>query len=99
MFIGHHAAALAAKRFAPRLSLGLLFGAAMWLDLVWPLLTLAGVEHFRIDPGNTAFTPLAVANIVSPPPPSWQAVAWTALAAWLFVLWGWWIDRHRRPRE
>jgi len=202
MFIGHHAAAFAAKRVTPRVSLAVLMGAAMFLDLLWPFLTLAGVERFRIDPGNTAFTPLAfdhypishslamalvwsvlaallfrnaivglavlshwvldfvthrpdlplwpggpkvglglwssvpgtvavegalfavglwlywksggprrrvafwalvafliliyIANIVSPPPPSWQAVSYTALAAWLFVPWAWWIERQRR---
>lgn len=48
MFIGHHAAALAAKRVEPRVSLGTLFAGA--------------------------------------------------LAAWLFVAWGWWIDKHRQPR-
>jgi hypothetical protein len=26
--------------------------------MVWPVLLLAGIEHVRIDPGNTAFTPL-----------------------------------------
>ena len=207
MFIGHHAAALGAKRLAPPVSLGVLMFAAMFLDLLWPFLTLAGVEHCRIDPGNTAFTPLDfhdypishslvmalvwsviaaavwrraivgaavlshwvldfvthradlplwpggpkvglglwnsvagtvvveavgfaigiylylratkardrigtiawwalivflvliyIANIFSPPPPSWQAVAYTALAAWLFVPWAWWIDRHRQAR-
>src|SRR3989304_3285902 len=29
-----------------------------WLALVWPLMLLAGLEHVRIDPGNTALTPL-----------------------------------------
>lgn len=59
MFIGHHAVAFAAKRVAPRTSLGVLLGAALLLDLIWPLLVLAGVERFRIEPGHTAFTPLA----------------------------------------
>jgi hypothetical protein len=36
MFIGHFAAALAAKRVAPATSLGTLFAAAQLLDLVWP---------------------------------------------------------------
>lgn len=215
MFIGHHAAAFAAKRVAPRVSLGTLFFATMWLDLLWPLLLLAGVEHVRIAPGITKFTPLDfydypishslltvigwsvlfavlhyarrkswrdaglvgaavlshwlldlpmhrpdlplwpggpkvgfglwnsipltiaievtlfilglvlylratrardrigsialwalvvfvaaiyVANITSPPPPSADAIAWVGLAAWLFVPWGWWIDRHREAR-
>lgn|ERR1051325_5685310 len=207
MFIGHHAAAFAAKRVAPAVSLDVLMGAAMWLDLLWPVLTLAGVEHFRIDRGNTAFTPLDfydypishsllmalvwsllaaalfkraivglavlshwvldfvthrpdlavwpggpkvglglwnsvagtivaeaalfvlgvflyvratkardrvgnialwalvafliliyIANILSPPPPSVRAVSTAALAAWLFVPWAFWIDRHRQAR-
>ena len=35
------------------------------------------------------------ANAMSPPPPSVRMVAWTALMAWLFPLWAWWVDRHR----
>jgi hypothetical protein len=58
MFIGHFAVAFAAKRAAPRTSLGTLFASAQLLDLAWPLLVLAGVERVRVDPGNTAFTPL-----------------------------------------
>jgi hypothetical protein len=37
-------------------------------------------------------------NLAGPPPPSSTAVAALALAAWLFPLWAWWIDVHRRPR-
>ena len=59
MFIGHFAVAYASKRVAPRASLGWLFAACQWPDLLWPILCLAGVERFRIEPGNTAFTPLA----------------------------------------
>ena len=58
MFIGHYAVALAAKKVAPKTSLGTLFLAAEFVDLLWPLLLLLGLEHVRIDPGNTAFTPL-----------------------------------------
>jgi len=216
VFIGHHAAGFIAKRFAPRVSLGTLFAAAMLLDLIWPLLVIAGVEHLRVDPGNTAFTPIdfydypwthsllvvlgwsalfaivyraarkaawsdalvvglavlshwvldfithrpdlplwpngpkvglglwnsipgtvivevalfAVAlwlylratkaidrtgtialwalvifvgliyatNLTSPPPPDARTIGYVGLAAWLFVPWGYWIDRHRRPQ-
>ncbi len=56
--MGHIGVALAAKRAAPRASLGTLVAAAVLLDLVWPALLLAGVERVRVDPGNTAFTPL-----------------------------------------
>lgn len=58
MFIGHYAVALAAKKAAPRTSLGTLFMAAQFVDLLWPSLLLLRLEHVRIDPGNTAVTPL-----------------------------------------
>ena len=59
MFIGHLAAALGGKKLEPRLSLGVLVAAAFGLDLLWPAFLLLGVEHVRVDSGNTAFTPLA----------------------------------------
>lgn len=216
MFIGHFAVAFAAKRAAPDVSLGTLFLACQFPDLVWPLLVIAGVERLAIVPGITAVTPIdfqsypyshslvaltawavAVAiaykiarrssraaalvvvaalvlshwvfdvaahrpdmpltiggttkigfelwaskpgtivvetvmlaaglllytrttapadragtwtlaglvtflllintvNMFGPPPPSVDAVAWSALAMWLLVAWGYWIDRHRR---
>lgn len=37
-------------------------------------------------------------SLFGPPPPSVDAVAWSAQALWLFVLFGWWVDRHREPR-
>ena len=58
MFLGHYAVAFAAKRIAPQVSLGTLLGAALFLDLIWPLFLLLGWERVKIDPGNTAFTPL-----------------------------------------
>jgi hypothetical protein len=58
MFIGHYAVGFAAKRFAPKASLGWLMAAPAFVDLIWPLFLLAGWEHVRIDPGNTKFTPL-----------------------------------------
>ena len=59
MFVGHTAVALAAKQQAPDVSLGGLLAAAYLIDLLWPIFLLLGLEHVRIDPGNTAFTPLA----------------------------------------
>jgi membrane-bound metal-dependent hydrolase YbcI (DUF457 family) len=58
MFIGHAAVALAAKPLLPRVNLALPLAAAYWVDIVWPVLLLAGIERVKIDPGNTAFTPL-----------------------------------------
>jgi hypothetical protein len=58
MFIGHFALALAAKKVAPKTSLGTLMLSAGFLDVLWPFFVLFGWEHVRIDPGNTAVTPL-----------------------------------------
>lgn len=223
MFIGHFGAALAAKRAAPRVPLGFLILASTWIDLIWPIFLLLGIEQVRIAPGDTAFTPLEfthypythsllyvvgwgmllagiyvilrrrgiarrllvfegaviaalvvshwvldwlthrpdlplypegpraglglwnsvpativieglifligvilyarltrpldrigrwsflgfvafaaviyIANITGPPPPSAEAIGWVGLAAWLFPVWGWWIERHRRTDQ
>ncbi len=58
MFVGHFGVGLAAKRAAPRVSLGTLLLAVQWADLVWPVLLLAGVEHVRIAPGLMAASQL-----------------------------------------
>ena len=87
MFIGHFAVGLAAKRAVPETSLGWLIAAPIALDLLWPVFLLAGWERVRIDPGNTAFTPL---DFTSYP---WShsllmSVVWgvvLALGYWLFT--------------
>jgi len=58
MFLGHYGLALAAKRAAPRESMGALTFAAQFLDELWPILLLLGVEHVRIVPGLMAANPL-----------------------------------------
>lgn len=57
MFIGHFAVAFAAKKVAPKVSLGTLVLAAAFLDVIWPVLVLLGIERFRIVPGFTANNP------------------------------------------
>ena len=58
MFIGHFALGFGAKAFAPRVSLGALFFAVQFVDLLWPSLLLLGLEQVEIRPGITAVTPL-----------------------------------------
>ena len=58
MFIGHFGAGFAGKKFEKSTSLGTYFLAAQWVDLVWPILLLLGVEKAKIKPGTTAVTPL-----------------------------------------
>jgi len=58
MFVGHLALGLAAKKWTPSVNLGWYMAGVTGLDLVWPIFVLAGIEHVRIAPGATAFTPL-----------------------------------------
>jgi membrane-bound metal-dependent hydrolase YbcI (DUF457 family) len=55
VFIGHFAVAFAAKRAAPRTSLGATFVAAQLADMLWPIFLLIGVEQVRIAPGPNPF--------------------------------------------
>lgn len=214
MFLGHFGVGFGAKKAAPQVSLGSLFLAAQFVDLLWPSLLLLGVEQVHITSGSAPGPPLefvsfpfshsllavsiwalviAVAyylfrrsrvgalvlglavvshwlldlivhqpdlplypgslkagfglwsfpavsmaleivifiiglwlylratkaidrigvwalwglaaflliiqlsNSFGPPPPSVAAVAWVGQSQWLLILWGYWVDRHRRP--
>jgi membrane-bound metal-dependent hydrolase YbcI (DUF457 family) len=216
VFLGHYGVAFAAKRAAPRTSLGTLTFAAQLLDELWPIFLLMGLERVRIVPGLMAANPLDfvhypishslvtaagwallvgasyfavrrygrgawvvaaavlshwfldapmhrpdlplwpgssilvgaglwnsvpatlviealvfaiglgiylrttrardrvgswalwamvavlitifVSTFFGPPPPSERALAWTTLGVWLFVPWGYWVNRHREVR-
>jgi len=58
MFIGHYALGLAAKRVAPRTSLGTLVIAPTLADLLWPVFLLLGWEHAHVVPGPNPFLTL-----------------------------------------
>ena len=58
MFIGHFGVGFGAKAIAPKVSLGTLLLAAQFLDLLWPMFLLFGIERVRISPGATKVTPL-----------------------------------------
>jgi hypothetical protein len=58
MFIGHVAVGLAGKRIAPSVSLATWLASVQLVDMLWPIFLLAGLEHVRIAPGITPFTPL-----------------------------------------
>src|SRR5215831_9320071 len=58
MFIGHFGIGFGAKAAARRASLGTLFLAAQFLDLIWPTFLLLGIERVEIKPGITKATPL-----------------------------------------
>lgn len=91
MFIGHFAVGFAAKSLSPKVSLGTLFLAAQFIDLLWPTFLLMGLERVRIDPAATAVTPLVFEHY--PWSHSLLAVlGWAVLLAGLHFL----LQRDRR---
>ena len=72
----------------------LLFAVGVWL--------YAAHTEARDRVGSIGFWALVgfllivyAASILGPPPPSIDAVTWSAQAVWLIVAWGYWVDRHR----
>ena len=53
MFIGHFGLSLVAKKAAPKVSLGTLFIATQFVDLLWPFLLISHIEKVAIIPGYT----------------------------------------------
>lgn len=58
MFIGHFGVGFAGKKIEKSVSLGTYLMAAQWIDLVWPILLLFGIEKAEIRPGVSVITPL-----------------------------------------
>ncbi|MGE5168792.1 MAG: hypothetical protein ACM3JC_00330 [Rudaea sp.] len=93
----------------PRLGLGLwnslagtllvefaLFGAGAWLyaRATTPRDARGRVVYWALV---VVLAAIYVASVFGPPPPSVTALAVTGILGWLFVAWGYWIDRHRAP--
>ena len=57
MFVGHYGVAFGAKPAAPFLPLWVYFLAVQWLDVVWSILVLLGIEKLHIVPGITEANP------------------------------------------
>ncbi len=58
MFLAHFGVGFGAKAAAPNVSLGSLFLAAQFIDLIWPTLLLFGVERVNIITDGTRNPPL-----------------------------------------
>lgn len=88
MFLGHFAAGFGAKALHPKASLGTLFLAAQFVDLLWPMLLLLDLERVEIAPGITAVTPL---DFVSYP----ISHSLLAVAGWGLLIGGiYWVVRR-----
>src|SRR5215472_1910829 len=53
MFVGHYGVSFAMRPEAKRVPLWVWFIAVQWMDVVWSVLVLSGVEKLRIIPGFT----------------------------------------------
>jgi hypothetical protein len=53
MFIGHYGVSLASKPLRPSVPLWVWFIAVQWMDVVWSIFVLFGIEKLRIVPGFT----------------------------------------------
>jgi hypothetical protein len=54
MFTGHYSFSFAGKSVDKRIPLWLLFLAVQWIDVMWSIFVLLGIEKVRIVPGITA---------------------------------------------
>ncbi len=86
MFIGHYGVALALKRAEPKVSLGTLFFAAQFVDVLWGTFIFLGWERARIEPGITEATPI---NFLAFPLSHSliAAFAWAAVVAAVYYSW------------
>jgi len=58
LFVGHYSASFAGKTVETRIPLWLLFIAVQFIDVLWSIFVLLGIEKVRIVPGITASNPL-----------------------------------------
>jgi membrane-bound metal-dependent hydrolase YbcI (DUF457 family) len=86
MLVGHHAAAYAAKRIAPRVSLGTLLAASLFPDLLVSVDQLAGIEHARSTPGITAFSSLDAYDVAISHSLA-TSVMWAVLLGLAYLWW------------
>ncbi len=86
MFVGHFAAGLAGKRFAPRVSLASLIFAGILADVLWIVFFPLGIEHVEIRPGLMPANSLDLVSI----PYSHSLlmdVVWGVVLGGLYFLW------------
>jgi len=58
LFVGHYSASFAGKAADKRIPLWLLFIAVQFVDVMWAIFVLLGIEKVRIVPGFTASNPM-----------------------------------------
>ena len=82
MFVGHYGPSLALRRASGGVPLWVLFLAVQFVDVLWALFVIFGVEKVRITPGFTESSPLDLYYM--PYTHSLAAsIGWALLLGWL----------------
>lgn len=84
MFVGHYAAAFAAKAIEPKAPMWTLAAAAQLVDIGWSSFIIAGVEHARVEPALPGSTLVLYDMPWTHSLPA--ALAWSVGAALLVML-------------
>lgn len=84
MFVGHYAAAMAAKAIEPKAPMWTLAAASQLVDIGWSSFIIAGVEHARVDPALPGSTLVLYDMPWTHSLPA--ALAWSVAAALLVKL-------------
>ena len=83
MFVGHYAVSFYLKGREPSVPLWVLILAVQFVDIIWAILVLTGVERLALVPGITAASPLDLLYV--PFTHSLTAVlGWSLLGFWLW---------------
>ena len=91
MFVGHYAACLAAKKFDKRVSLGVLFLAVQFLDILFFPFVLMGWERINIVERYTASTHFELEYM----PYSHSLLAALAWSGAAYALFRWVVVKHK----
>ena len=91
MFVGHYGVALSARAIEKRLPLWAYFIAVQWVDILWCVLVLLGVERVHVQPGVNPSGPL-VFDYYPYTHSLLAGIFWGALA---YGLGRWWLRRER----
>ena len=93
MFVGHYGVALAARGIEKRVPLWAWFVAVQWVDILWCVLVLLGVERVHVQPGVNPSGPL-VFDYYPYTHSLLAGLFWGALA---YGVGRWWLSGERRP--
>jgi membrane-bound metal-dependent hydrolase YbcI (DUF457 family) len=91
MFVGHYAVALALKKFEKRASLGILFLAVQFVDILFMPFVMLGIERMNIVPDFTQSTHFELEYM----PYTHSLFASALWAAFAYVFFRWIVVRDR----